>query len=358
MALGCSSVFSVQSNGMPQVLPALGYSDAHASFIIFTVLRRILFRSSFVTPPAGSAPFALLVAPGGKGLACTSPNGFFLAGFISRAPPRGFFFSGFARTLSPTALALHMDPDAVVGDSLPALIDLSGSTPPHRGGWTRAACGPIIFGGKLADPLLCILRLRLPDPTSLGQPLIRSSTPHVVSESASTQTVFVCVSLFFPHISVEYAIVRRIEWVARIPQVLPALVYPCETPAALALCKTTRAFASKCACRCTLSPAVRDRVLHAPAARLCHLCAKEARVSRVLRCLPSCPWSALAWASGVLEAGDGGRGEGRVERMEHTAYTEACVALLTRSSMDSLSVPESRRDISTSGLILYFPGCF
>ncbi|KAJ7664180.1 hypothetical protein B0H14DRAFT_3539810 [Mycena olivaceomarginata] len=75
-------VFSVQSNGVPQVLPALGYSDAHASFIvrgmhaaraltslgnatryprphrlrilhchvriqIFTALRRILFRSSF-----------------------------------------------------------------------------------------------------------------------------------------------------------------------------------------------------------------------------------------------------------------------------------------------------------------------
>jgi hypothetical protein len=54
--------------------------------------------------------------------------------------------------------------------------------------------------------------------------------------------------------------------VVRVPQVLPALVYPCETRAALALRKTTRAFASKCPCRCTLSPAVRDRVLHAPAA--------------------------------------------------------------------------------------------
>jgi hypothetical protein len=60
------------------------------------------------------------------------------------------------------------------------------------------------------------------------------------------------------------------------------------------------------------SPQPSGTACSTPLQRLCHLCAKEARVSRVLRCLPSCPWSALAWASGVLEAGDGGRGDGRV----------------------------------------------
>jgi hypothetical protein len=38
---------------------------------------------------------------------------------------------------------------------LPALVDFSGSTPPRRGGWTRAACGPIVFGGEPADRLCC-----------------------------------------------------------------------------------------------------------------------------------------------------------------------------------------------------------
>jgi hypothetical protein len=52
------------------------------------------------------------------------------------------------------------------------------------------------------------------------------------------------------------------------------------------------------------------------ALRPCGGCATFVRRKRGLaesiRCLQPCPWSALAWVSSVLEAGDGGRREGGV----------------------------------------------
>ncbi|KAJ7888894.1 hypothetical protein B0H14DRAFT_3429873 [Mycena olivaceomarginata] len=73
---------------------------------------------------------------------------------FARASPR-LVLSSFTRTFPPMASALHTDMDAVIRDPLPALVDPWGSTPSRRGGWTRAACGPIILGGEPTDHLCC-----------------------------------------------------------------------------------------------------------------------------------------------------------------------------------------------------------
>ncbi|KAJ7829485.1 hypothetical protein B0H14DRAFT_3465658 [Mycena olivaceomarginata] len=174
-------------------------------------------------------------------------------------------------------------------------------TPARSQGWERAAHGSSLVrrtGGadvvrartspaRLGAPPR-IVRPRFPDSTRLAEALARSSTSRIVGESASTHAV--CVSL--PR-DVYQASDGEEDLMGSVPQVLPALVCSCtrassivhrapahteRAPLCTSLRKTTRAFASKCACPSSQSLGV---ACPARLGRLRHLYAKEERVRRV-----------------------------------------------------------------------------
>ncbi|KAJ7844055.1 hypothetical protein B0H13DRAFT_2097163 [Mycena leptocephala] len=153
----------------------------------------------------------------------------------------------------------------------------------------RARASPARLG---APPR--IVRPRLPDSTRLAEALARSSTSRIVGESANTQAV--CVSL-----------PRDKDLIGSVPQVLPALVCSCTRASSI----TTSAFASKCARPSSQSLGVATPRAAAPPLRGGR--EGQAGLSAASHHMMSCLALAWAWAlaGGVLEAGEGGRGEDR-----------------------------------------------